>query len=286
MSQIRITSPDDNVIGQVTMEVREIPLYIMPSKIDYKSPEMYNYIGEQLFFIEVPYEALVNEGIEKGAETLRRVMTLAKMEKNIASGGKSYKVNPAYGVSTSEIESFTFKMKTGEMITMIPQDNQYRFYSNRGVTKILGVLENIGNALDFVNILKFGMNGADKKELLPIPGPLGVLNLPMKRHLDELDESLEEIAIKQLDLAKKQGVEAVKRMIQSPIYKKMEYRMGYVSDETVKRILNSEIKTETELINAIYSDKEKNCEILYRIVETRRDVILIIETLFFNLGQL
>lgn len=163
MSRITITSPDDNVTGKVDMEVKEVPIYIASSEIDNKSPEMYNYNGEQLFFVEVPFEALVNEGVDRGAEALRRVMTLAKMEGNIASGGKSYKVNPAYGVSTSEIDSFTFKMKTGETITMIPQDNQYRFYSNRGVTKILGVLENFGNAMDFVNILTFGMNSGGKK---------------------------------------------------------------------------------------------------------------------------
>lgn len=133
MNRIRITSPDDNVIGQVTMEVREIPLYIARSKIDYKTPEMYNDDGEQLFFVEAPYEALAIGGIEKGAEKLHRVMTLAKMEKNIAPGGKSHKVNPAYGIETSKIESFSFTMKSGETIMMTPQADQYRFYSNRGV---------------------------------------------------------------------------------------------------------------------------------------------------------
>lgn len=284
MSQIRTTSPDDNVTGQVTMEVKEIPLYIAPSKIDYKSPEMYNYEGEQLFFVEVPYEALAIDGIEKGAEKLRQVMTLAKMEKNIASGGKSYKVNPVYGITTSEVKSFTFKMKTGESITMTPQDNQYRFYSNRGVAKILGVLESFGNAMDFVSILKFGMSGSDKKELLPIPGPLGVLNLPMKRYFDDLDEAMEEHAIKQLDLAKKQGLKAVKNLITLPNYKKMGYILREISDELVKKLLSGEIKTESEFRNVLYSYGESNCQVLFRIVETRRDVILIIETFFFKIG--
>lgn len=283
MSTIRITSTDDNVVGQVTMDLKEIPIYIAPSKIDYKSPEMYNYNGEQLFFIEVPYEALVTEGVDKGAETLRRIMTFAKMEKNIASGGKSFKVNPAYGVATSDIACFTFKMKTGETITMTPQDNQYRFYSNKGVTKILGVLENFGLAMDFVNILKFGMNSSDKKELLPIPSPLGVLNLPMKQYLDDLDRILEEADIKQLDMAKKQGLQAAYSLISRPNYQKMGYNLSEISDESVKKLLSGEIKTEPEFRNALYSYGASNCHVLFRTVEARRGVILIIETFFFNI---
>lgn len=283
MSRITITSPDDNVTGKVDMEVRKIPIYIAPSEIDEKSPEMYNYNGEQLFFVEVPFEALVNEGVDRGAEALRRVMTLAKMEGNIASGGKSYKVNPAYGVSTSEIESFTFKMKTGKTITMIPQDNQYRFYSNRGVTKILGVLENFGNAMDFVNILTFGMNSDGKKELLPIPGPAGVLNLPMKQYLVRFEEYMEDRAIQELDSAKKQGVKAVAGLMSLPNFKKMEYNLVDASDATVRGLLNNEIKTDSELSEASRTNDEKTCRILYRIVETKRDVILVIETFFFDI---
>lgn len=283
MSRITITSPDDNVTGKVDMEVKEVPIYIASSEIDNKSPEMYNYNGEQLFFVEVPFEALVNEGVDRGAEALRRVMTLAKMEGNIASGGKSYKVNPAYGVSTSEIDSFTFKMKTGETITMIPQDNQYRFYSNRGVTKILGVLENFGNAMDFVNILTFGMNSGGKKELLPVPGPLGVLNLPMKQYLNNLDEFMEKRAIQELDFAKKQGVKVVRKLINNPMYEKMRYSIESISELTVQRLLSREIKTEPEFIHAKHLDEEKNCEVLYKIAETRSDVILIIETFFFDI---
>lgn len=283
MSQIRITSPDDNVIGQTTMEVKEIPLYIAPSKIDYKSPEMYNYDGEQLFFIEVPYEALAIAGVEKGAESLRRVMTLAKMEKNIAAAGKSHKINPAYGIETAKVESFTFKLKDGKTMTAIPQGNQYQFYANKGVAKILGVLEQAGNILDFVSILKWGMNSSDKKELLPIPGPLGVLNLPMKRYFDDIEEALEEVAIKQLDIAKEQGINAVGKLINLPNYRKMGYDLRDVSDETIQRVFNMEIKTGSEFINAVYLNDKKTCQVLYRIIETKKDVILIIETFFFNI---
>ena len=127
MSRIIISSPSDNVIGQVTMEVKDIPIHIAPSKIDYNSPEMYNYQGEQLFFIEAPYDSLIIDGIERGAKNLRRVMTVAKMEKNIASGGKSHKINPAYGVSPSEVESLTFRINSGDVITMYRQDNPFSF---------------------------------------------------------------------------------------------------------------------------------------------------------------
>ena len=283
MSRIIISSPSDNVIGQVTMEVKDIPIHIAPSKIDYNSPEMYNYQGEQLFFIEAPYDSLIIDGIERGAKNLRRVMTVAKMEKNIASGGKSHKINPAYGVSPSEVESFTFKMKSGDVITMYRQDNQFRFYSNKGVTKVLGVLENLGTAVDFVNILTFGMNSGDKKDLLPIPGPLGTLNLAVKRYFDDLDEMISDAEMRQLDLAKKQGLAAVEKLIKNSLYRQLKYNIDYLSTDSLKEILTGKIKTQSDLINLIYSSFPKDSAILYRPLETYKGIVLIIETLFFNI---
>lgn len=271
-----------NISNSWSMEVNEIPLYIKPSGLDYTSPEMYNYTGEQLFFAEVPYEALVVGGIEKASEMGRKYLTLAKMEKNIAAAGKSHKINPAYGIETAKVESFTFKLKDGKTITAIPQGNQYKFYANKGVAKILGVLEQTGNILDFVNILKWGITSSDKKELLPLPGPLSVLNLPMKDYFDNIDEAIEEHAILQLEIAKKEGMKAVEKLVSSPLYKKMEYHMEYLSDDSVKKLLNGEIKTESEFMNAVYCNDHKLHGVLFRIVETRKDVVLMIETFFFD----
>lgn len=105
----------------------------------------------------------------------------------------------------------------------------------------------------------------------------------MKQYFDDLDEALEGIAIKQLDLPKTQGFNAVKKLVGLPNYVKMGYRIEYISNETVKGILNSEIRTESEFRNAISSHGERNCEVLFKVVETRKDVMLIIETFFFNI---
>lgn len=49
MNTCKITVTSNNVDNNWEIEVREIPLYIKPSKIDRDSPEMYNFTGEQLF---------------------------------------------------------------------------------------------------------------------------------------------------------------------------------------------------------------------------------------------
>lgn len=105
----------------------------------------------------------------------------------------------------------------------------------------------------------------------------------MKQYFDDLDEALEEIAIKQLDLTKTQGFNAVKKLIGLPNYVKMGYRIESVSETTVQSLLNGEIKIMRDFANARYSDGYKNYKILYRTVETRKDVMLIIETFFFNI---
>lgn len=283
MNTCKITVTSNNVDNNWEIEVREIPLYIKPSKIDRDSPEMYNYTGEQLFFVEVPYDALIVDGIERASGKVRTVMTLAKMERSIAAGGKSYKINPAYGVETSQIESYSFTTKGGKVMTVTPQEGQYRFYSNRGITKILGILEQTGNLLDFVNILTWGMDSSDKKKLLPLPGPLSVLNLPMKDYFDNIDEAIEEHATRQLEIAKKESMKAVEKLVSSPMYKKMGYHMEYLSDDSVKKLQNGEIKTEREFMNAVYCNDHKLHGVLFRIVETRKDVILMIETFFFDI---
>ena len=164
MGRCKITAINDDIDGSTMLNVRinNKRLFIARSSIDKALPEMYNYDGEQLFFVEVPYDALIVDGIERASGKARTVMTLAKIEQSIAAGGKSYKINPAYGVETSQIESYSFTTKGGEVMTVTPQEGQYRFYSNRGITKILGILEQTGNLLDIVSILNFGMN-SDKR---------------------------------------------------------------------------------------------------------------------------
>lgn len=286
MNTCKITVTSNNVDNNWEIEVREIPLYIKPSKIDRNSPEMYNYTGEQLFFVEVPYDALIVDGIERASGKARTVMTLAKMERSIAAGGKSYKINPAYGVETSQIESYSFTTKEGKVMTVTPQEGQYRFYSNRGITKILGILEQTGNLLDFVNILTWGMDSSDKKKLLPLPGPLSVLNLPMKNYLDDFDESIEEYAINELEKAKKEGIAAVEKVVNSNIHKEMMFRLIPASDETIKRISENKIKTIDE-VRLAYESNTENTEyayILYRIIEHRSGCVASIETFFFNIN--
>lgn len=284
MGTCKITSTNSNVDGCVSMDVLTTPLYINRSALSATRPEMYNYNGEELYLVEVPYEALNISGIEYAGKKGGKVLTLAKMEKNIAAGGKSYKINPAYGIDTSKIESFTFKVEGGESMTVIPQEEQYSFYSKRGVTRILGKLEHAGSAWDFYSILKFGMDPGDKSEPLPVPGPLGVLNLPIKDYLRDLDETIDAYAKKVLEDAKKVSIEAVKKVVNSNIHQEMGYRLIGLLNESVKDILNGKIKTEEEMIAAHNATDLYNCQVLYRITENRAGYdIAVIETFFFQI---
>lgn len=285
MGRCRITALNDNIDGFTILEVQRNHkrLFIEPSSIDKTLPEMYSYNSEQLFFVEVPYDALIVDGIERASGKVRTVMTLAKMEKNIAAGGKSYQINPAYGVETAKIESYTFKTKGGETMTVTPQEGQYRFYSNRGITIILGILEQTGNLLDIVSILNFGLDSDNKKELLPIPGPLGVLNLPMKRYLGELDEALDEAAKEQLKRAKKEGIKVVRKLVGNRMYEDMGYKLLDVPKEVVDRVIANEFSTIEEINNAVKENTTKTATILYRKTIDNAGEVTIIEAFFFNI---
>ena len=144
-------------------------------------------------------------------------------------------------------------------------------------------MEKLGTAVYYVNILTFGMNSVDKKDLLPIPGPLGTLNLAVKRYFDDLDEMISDAEMRQLDLAKKQGLAAVEKLIKNSLYRQLKYNIDYLSTDSLKEILTGKIKTQSDLINLIYSSFPKDSAILYRPLETYKGIVLIIDTLFFNI---
>lgn len=282
MGQFVITSLDEEVEGRVSMEInnRNPKLVIKKSKIDHVSPEMYNYKGEPLIFIESSYEMLGIDIIEKGSAYGRKVLTLAKMEKNIASGGKSYKINPAYGIETSKVESYTIKMKNGEALTLYPQEGQHQFYSNQGTTKILGILEMAGNVLDFVSILRFGLNN-DEKEMLPFPGPLATLNLAIENYLSETDEVMAKYVVKEIEDAICKGLNNLKKVVRNRMFEKMGYGTVKVSNETILHIINGDIKTINEVFVAFYESTSYVGEILYRTILD--DDITVIEAFFFDI---
>lgn len=285
MGQCKITATNKNIGGFALLDIQKNDkrLCFAPSSIDNALPEMYNYDGEQLFFVEVPYDALITDGIERTSGKARTVMTLAKMETRTAAGGKSYKVNPAYGVETSKIESYSFKTKGGAVMTVTPQEGQYRFYSHRGITRILGVLEGTGTLVDIVSILSFGMNSDNKKELLPIPGPLGVLNLPIKRYLNEFDEDVNNAIKEQLDKEKKQGIGAVRKLVGNKMYENMGYNLLDVSKKVIDRIMANEFGTIEEVRSAANESTLWTASILYRKTEDNAGEIIVIEAFFFNI---
>ena len=59
MGRCKITAINDDIDGSTMLNVRinNKRLFIARSSIDKALPEMYNYDGEQLFFVEVPYDA-------------------------------------------------------------------------------------------------------------------------------------------------------------------------------------------------------------------------------------
>lgn len=282
---VKLSSTDPNGSGSTTLNVVERTLLIKPSSIDRQLPDMYNFSGEQLFFVEVPIEALGDLAIdmlEEGAGSMRRVMTLAKMERNIAAGGASHRVNPAYGVNTSEIVEYSFRTRGGDLMTVTPQADQYSFYSNRGVTKILGVVEMAGYIFDFVNILRFG--ASDEKDILPFPGPLGVLNLPIKYHLDELDRTMFEMDMRMLDKAKKEGQRAVANLVNKKIYWDYGFRELWVSDSMTQRIIDGEFNTMRELRTSMDMDEsDPQNYILYREMWSGGSWISVIEAFYFEI---
>lgn len=295
-TKITISSPDENVFGSVPLEIRKKELYIRPSCMDMNAtfkdvnlPEMYTVEGELLFFVEVPYEALLGTlatiGVEEGAKAGRRVLTLSKMAKNIASPTGSHFINPVYGVDASQVMEYTFTTKWGDSMTVNPIDDQFGFYSNKGITKVLGYLEMAGNVLDVVSIFSFGANALSggKKELIPFPGALGVMNLPVKKCFDEMDSFLESFAMEMLHREKEKGLDATLKLINSKTFRD-DYKYGHVvvSKETLQGIFEGKFETIDELHDMAYENLHYLATLIYRDIETRQGYITVIETIFFH----
>jgi len=296
MAPLKIASNDDNVDkkSSATINIRpeERRLFICPSAIDSSMPEMYNFSGEQFYFVEVPREAfnvwgevkiLSTIGIEEGSKSLRKVWTLAKMEKNIAADGQIFrKVNPADGVKTSSVTEFTATTRDGKIMRFKPQADQFEFFANSGMTKVLRVLSYAGAIMDIVNIMQFGMSDDATKEFIPIPGPLGLLNIPLKDYFDDLEKGMEEYAIQKLQATKKEGVNAVDRLVNSNVYQKLGYHGLMISGEIVKGIMNERFKTIDEVRDASFRSSTNTTYMLYRERDTAKGKIAVIEAFFFE----
>jgi len=293
MGNIKIKSDHEEVYQSARLESLpdEGRIYIRPSAMDHTIPEMYNLHGEELYFLEVPREALdywgalavvATTGIEKGSEIGRNVLTLAKMEKNIAADGQSFrKVNINDGVRPSSVTEFTATTRGGMIMKLKPQYGQYEFFSNRGLTRLLGISEDTGKYLDIAMVLLWDADD-DKKTLIPFPGDLGVLNIPFQQYFNDLDEGLEEMMIQDLQKTKKEGARAVDNLINLPAYKKLNYYGIWISNETMKRIFNHEIKTIDEVQDLPFEGGQRNIYILYREMETKKGRIAVIEAFFFD----
>ena len=291
-------------------------LFVRPSEADPGFPEMFTSSGELLVpvIVETTQEIL-EEVVENSAEkypakwigNMTNKTVLAKLEKGylMASDGKIYKrtdvIDKTYNkfsgeeLTVKQAENFGFRTRQGKTYTKVTTKgvNQYEAFAHiagqDAKIKFIGNFKGLahsGGALDFVNILRFGMEGT-KDDMLPLPGPLGLLNIPMKHHLDGIESvvnaQLEREALAKLEKAKTEGINAVYSFVNSKQGRDHRFRLFETNMDVAMRIYTGEI---TILDEAIIATKETptNTTILYRVTEhgITGEAIYIIETIFIE----
>lgn len=166
----------------------------------------------------------------------------------------------------------------------------------------MGFLKNVGTALDFFDVLKFGMgDGLDTDSPLGSMGIGGlgtiggsfalvfsVAGLLVKRMKEEDDIVMEEIVQQELAQAKLSGLAGVEKFVSDWGHnEKYKFELDDFPEKTVNKILNGSIETFEDVRLQASKDQElstKYVKMLYRKIYNYNKEIsnVVIETIFID----
>ncbi len=249
-------------------------LFIKTPKEGYNLPELYSGDGSPMLIMEFAKAEIISELKSKGislieqqADAVITNIALTKLEKGILVGstGKEYTTSR---ITTKDIykndgtvlkgvnqgENFGNKVMTTKGIS------QFDYQATNGLrVKVLGLLKQLGTAVDIFNYFQFVKDGGpDTSEALQLNlGPLtplmdlaGVLVADMK---SDMQDQLSDLQRKKFDATKLQGWDAVRKYInatkQVPEYDDNSLTWMDVSPVTANKLLQGEFKTFEELVD-------------------------------------
>ncbi len=171
------------------------------------------------------------------------------------------------------------------------------FMKNGTRVKLLGIAKNSSKLFDIQEVVGMATNMQDDSAPLVLPG-VGKLNtlsllfevsgMLVQQQKAESDMLLEQSIQMDIDLAKLEGLEAIRKEINTWNHdKKFNWRLLSVTKETANKLVQSEFETMNE-VRAFDSDVEsfhRDVNILYRNMEDPNQdgrIIQVIEAIFLN----
>ncbi|WP_165024383.1 hypothetical protein [Dysgonomonas sp. ZJ279] len=282
-------------------------LYIRPSQIDDKFPELYSSIGEQIVLVVSIGKSDVIDSIESSTKNMAHQYSIAKISHGymVAKNGTVFGPETTRGglrqvhkvefynsdgrfVSAEQGYDFSSRRKNGQM-TSTRGVNQYEYHYNSEIgckVKILGTLRKVGMVWDVFDIFRFATNPSNDSAL-PIPAIPGANLIGMIAH-DKFQEfetdyetSLDKHQRKLLSETKPKGMDAVKRLIWG---NEAGYAVLDISSEMASDIIHGKFKTFEDIENKSYNIKKTDVAILFRRMKhpiSEKDIV-IIETFFMK----
>ena len=306
-------------------------LYVVGSNDSFRLPELYNMNGAELVYTVIEgVHDLAEDSIKAFADKHINRIALVKLEKgnmidnrrkvhtDITARGTQRIVSARTcftneGVEIRTVQGRNFTLPDGTTTKGISQIDYFANYGSK--VKLIRLLKHTGtivNAFEFSNILLSAFKPLDHSKPLSIPIVTGnplvdiaanvILNIfGMQVHVfcAEIDETLEMQKRKELEEAKKQGIESVGQLVKRWIASRwattingdlkpnrVEYNIMGISNETASKIIQGKVtKFQEEVYSIEISNKNPDIQILYRrekdpFKESERFVI---ETFFINI---
>ena len=94
---------------------------------------------------------------------------------------------------------------------------------------------------------------------------------------------MEHAAKEQLKRAKKEGIKAIRKLVDNRMYQDMGYGLLDVSNDVINRIMENEFNTIEEVDRFASNSEPWTAAILYRKTEDNLGEIATIEAFFFNI---
>lgn len=284
-----------------------------------KFPELYDETGCQLVVASI-IDTLQDSGIiENTAKNMQEQLVLVKLEKGymVDNTGKIYSHTTAKGgvrevsktvISTNEgkvLEVFKGKnfggVRNGGVFTTKGID-PVSFLAKNGVKgKALGVLRRTGTIMDIFNIADFMRDAhAGEASLSSLPMIGSVIGLIVDQQIEEMREVMENWRQEELSKAKKEGLAAVKKLVNDWRYwngaarkndmselksGEIAYRLFEITPDTASQILQGNFREFGRMLEYNISES-KGMETITILVEIRGikhdGNMYIIKTFFSN----
>lgn len=297
-----IVAPDDRT------------LFIKTPAPEHNLPEFISYDGDPMLLVKFSTSFIKGEAKNKGLEIAEKVakkkiekIAFAKLKKGfmVDNQGKVYtgkrliyKYKEVYSNQGEYFESiergkdFGYKHKDQSLHTT-KGISQYDYFSKSGKrVTLLGMIDKIGSVFDIFNLVKSAGEELDTSKPIPLDfGPFSPIadlaGVLVQEQKAEMDEILEESIQDELDLAKLEGLEATRKVVNTWNHNEAySWHLLSISKETAGKLLQGEFRTFEQLDSHRFQSliEDDKIQLLYREIfsEKKNEYIYLIETIFFD----